>query len=78
MSVCHLCVRACMRACLPFWPAGRLDYRSHTISVQAFGLGEIHHIENDSLKIKREQLNEKEKMTENTQHIENCFLPDEV
>lgn len=64
----------CVGGCLPFWPAGRLDYRSHTISVQAFGLGEIHHIENDPLKINREQLNEKEKMSENTQHNENQLL----
>ena len=35
---------------LPFWPAGRLDYGRHAIPVQALGLGEVDHIENDSLK----------------------------
>ena len=35
---------------LPFWPAGRLDYGRHAISVQALGLREVDHIENDSLK----------------------------
>lgn len=34
----------------PFWPAGRLDDRRHAISVQALGLGEVDHVENDSLK----------------------------
>jgi len=34
----------------PFGPAGRLDYRRHAISIKALGLGEVDHVENDSLK----------------------------
>lgn len=36
-------------AYLPFWSAGRLDDGRHAISVQALGLGEVDHVENDSL-----------------------------
>ncbi len=46
------------KAHLPFGPAGRLDHRRHAISVQTFGLGEVDHIENNSLKdIKKHQSN---------------------
>ena len=37
---------------LPFWPAGRLHHRRHTISVQALCLREVDYVENDPLKDK--------------------------
>lgn len=52
-----------MIAYVPFRPAGRLDYRRHAISVQAFGLGEVHHIENDPLEKKKEKNIKKKRNT---------------
>lgn len=39
----------------PFGPAGGLDHRGHAVSVQALGLGEVDHIEDDSLREEAEE-----------------------
>lgn len=39
----------------PFGPAGGLDHRRHAVSVQALGLREVDHVEDDSLKEKAEE-----------------------
>lgn len=43
----------------PFGPAGGLDHRRHAVSVQALGLGEVDHIEDDSLKEEAEETRKK-------------------
>lgn len=39
----------------PFGPTGGLDHRGHAVSVQALGLGEVDHIEDDSLEEEAEE-----------------------
>lgn len=39
----------------PLGPAGGLDHRRHAVSVQALGLGEVDHVEDDSLEEEAEE-----------------------
>lgn len=44
---------------LPFWSASRFYHRGHPISIKTFCFAEINNVENDSLKKKEEEGNQK-------------------